>query len=352
MPHRAARLQELLASLGHEVAAAERSKRRIGPTTARALQQFRAATGAPGVGWWVNEELFERLRAAELNKRLGSRNQFGRAQRKLLRALRIAKLDVSIAREELEARRPGASTVAAIRAFQAKYKLPATGQIDPATMDKLEAVAASRPAPVKPLKVRSVVAPLRKQARLNMTGKHVTAAQEALAKLGHAVPKAEHDAATYGKGTRRAVLAYQQAKGLAPTGHVDGPTQKALNADLLAATPDRERPEPRWRVRGSVRDELWKPSKASRSASRTGPPPAAKAKPSSSASPTPRASSTCPTTRPATRRPARSPRPAPRRELHRRRRHRPGQPDPVRPQADPMGEPHPRRHPVPGTVHL
>ncbi|GAB3232092.1 hypothetical protein GCM10027447_27590 [Glycomyces halotolerans] len=259
-PHRTAKLQQLLASLGHPIDHSERSKRRIGPTTATALQQFRAATGAPGLSWWVDEALVERLRATELNQRLGTRNQFGKAQRKLLRALRVGKIDASLSRTELDARRPGPTTVAALRAFQTKYRLPTTGTFDLATMDKIEAVAASLPAPVKTLKVRSTaIAPLRKHAKLNMTGKPVTAAQEALARLGHTVPKPEHDAAAFGKGTRKAVLAYQAAKRLTPTGHVDGPTRKALNADLLALVPERERPRPRRRVRGAVRDDHWKP---------------------------------------------------------------------------------------------
>lgn len=260
-PHRAAKIQGLLTALGHRIDADELAGRKVGASTAAALQQFRQRTNARGVSWWVDEGLVERLRAEELRARLSSRTQFGKAQKTLLRAMKIAKLDVPIGPEEVRSRQAGPGTQAALRAFQAKYRLPASGRFDLATMDKLEAVAASRPAPVKTLKVKSAqgLAPLKRQAKLNMRGGHVAAAQKALAHFGHPIPMTEHGEARYGKATRSAVLAFQSEKGLPGTGQIDGPTLKALNGTIAAALPAGERAHPHYRLRGSVRDELWRP---------------------------------------------------------------------------------------------
>ncbi|MQM27341.1 Tc toxin subunit A-related protein [Glycomyces albidus] len=258
-PHRAAKIQGMLTALGHRIDPDELASRKVGPTTAAALQQFRQHTKSRGVSWWVDEGLVQRLRAEELQARLGSRTQFGKAQRTLMRAVKIAKLDVQIGQHELTARQPGPGTQAALRAFQAKYRLPATGRFDLATMDKLESVAASEPLPVKRLKPGPVLdlAPLKRQAKLNMRGGHVAAAQQALAHFGYTVPLTEHGEARYGKATRKAVLAFQSDNGLPATGQLDGPTLKALNQTITAALP--KPPVPHHRLRGSVRDELWRP---------------------------------------------------------------------------------------------
>ncbi|NUQ90005.1 MAG: hypothetical protein HOQ43_16275, partial [Glycomyces artemisiae] len=265
-PHRAAKVQALLTSLGHRIDPAELASRKVGTSTAAAIQQFRQRTKARGVSWWLDEALVERLRAEALNARLGSRTQFGKAQRTLLRALTIAKLDVPIGTDELNARQAGPGTQAALRAFQAKYRLPASGRFDLATMDKLDAVAASKPAPVKTLKVKSALglSPLKRGAKLNMRGGHVAAAQQALAHFGYAIPMGEHGEARYGKATRQAVLAFQAAKRLPQTGALDGPTVKALNRDLLAALPASEQPLAHYRLRGSVRDDRWRPVKGAK----------------------------------------------------------------------------------------
>jgi peptidoglycan hydrolase-like protein with peptidoglycan-binding domain len=260
-PHRAARIQGLLTALGHRIEEGELASRRVGTSTAAAIQQFRQRTKSRGVSWWLDEALVERLRAEALQARLGSRTQFGKAQRTLVRALSIAKLDIQVGADELNARQAGPGTQAALRAFQAKYRLPASGRFDLATMDKLDAVANSRPAPVKTLKVKSALglSTLKRQARLNMRGGHVAAAQQALAHFGYPVPMSEHGEARYGKATRKAVLAFQADKHLPATGQLDGPTLKALNGSILAKLPDTEKPLAHYRLRGSVRDERWRP---------------------------------------------------------------------------------------------
>ncbi|GAA2130227.1 neuraminidase-like domain-containing protein [Glycomyces algeriensis] len=262
-PHRAAKIQGLLTALGHRIDPDELSGRKVGPTTAAALAQFRQRTKSRGVSWWVDEGLVQRLRSEELQSRLGSRTQFGKAQRTLLRALKIASLDASIPADELGARQPGPGTQAALLAFQDKYKLPASGRFDLATMEKVESVAASKPLPAKQLKVKSALAlsPLKRQAKLNMRGGHVAAAQQALAHFGYAVPMSEHGEARYGKATRLAVLAFQADRFLPATGQLDGRTLKALNLKIANALPDHLQAVPHYRLRGSVRDELWRPVK-------------------------------------------------------------------------------------------
>ncbi|GAA2310548.1 hypothetical protein GCM10009853_080050 [Glycomyces scopariae] len=265
-PYRAAKIQGLLTALGHRIDPAEIADRKVGATTAAAIQQFRARTKSRGVSWWLDEALVERLRAEALQARLGSRTQFGKAQRTLVRALAIAKLDVAVGADELASRQAGPGTQAALRAFQAKYRLPASGRFDLATMDKLDAVANSRPAPVKTLKVKSALglATLKRQSKLNMRGGHVATAQKALAHFGYPVPMSEHGEARYGKATRKAVLAFQADKHLPATGQLDGPTLKALNLDILAALPADKQPTARYRLRGSVRDALWRPVKGAK----------------------------------------------------------------------------------------
>ncbi|GAA1677258.1 hypothetical protein GCM10009830_25240 [Glycomyces endophyticus] len=265
-PHRAAKIQALLTSLGHRIDPDETATRKVGTTTAAAIQQFRQRTKSRGVSWWLDEALVERLRAEALQHRLASRTQFGKAQRTLVRALAVAGLDLAVSADELNARQAGPGTQAALRAFQAKYRLPASGRFDLATMDKLDAVAASRPVPVKTLKVKSAIGlgALKRQARLNMRGGHVATAQKALAHFGYPIPMSEHGEARYGKATRKAVLAFQADKHLPATGQLDGPTVKALNADLLAALPESEQPTARYRLRGSVRDERWRPVKGAK----------------------------------------------------------------------------------------
>jgi len=260
-PHRAAKIQGLLTALGHDIDEGEIAKRRVGTTTAAALQQFRQRTKARGVSWWVDEGLVQRLRSEALGARLASRTQFGKAQRTLQRAMTIASLDVPIGADELSTRQPGPGTQAALRAFQAKYRLPASGRFDLATMDKVEAVAASRPTPAKQLKVKSALNldTLKRQAKLNMRGGHVAAAQKALAHFGYPVPMAEHGEARYGKATRKAVLAFQTDRALPATGQLDGRTLQALNTKIKAALPADKQPVPHYRLRGSVRDELWRP---------------------------------------------------------------------------------------------
>src|SRR5262249_92081 len=62
---------------------------------------------------------------------------------------------------------------------------------------------------------------------------------------------------TFGKTTRKAVLGFQKSKGLAETGHLEKADIKALNSLIMQVSPKAAIAMNKYRVRGSVRDELW-----------------------------------------------------------------------------------------------
>ncbi|HEX2084510.1 MAG TPA: neuraminidase-like domain-containing protein [Solirubrobacteraceae bacterium] len=258
---RVGRIQEMLREAGAELDPEEVSARVLGETSAAALRELAGAEpatdrdGAP----WIDESVVDRARAAALEAKLRSKNQSGRAQRAVLRAARIAGLDVTIDEAELRSRELGPSTTAAVEALQRKYGLEATGAIDPATWDRVASLNASRPAPMKALKVKRAddLQPIPKALRLNMTGGEVAKAQTALAFLGHQIAASEHGEQRFGKTTRQAIVAFQASRGLAQTGHLEQATLHALNAEIAAAAPAAATEHP-YRIRGSVRDETWR----------------------------------------------------------------------------------------------
>jgi peptidoglycan hydrolase-like protein with peptidoglycan-binding domain len=256
---RTQRLQDMLQRAGQTVDPQEIKSRKFGPSTEQALKQFQAQVGVPQDGR-VMEDIVNKLREAALKAKLSSNTQVAQVQRTLLRALHIAKLtDVRVDADELKSHKIGPSTQAAIKAVQTKYGMPATGELDAATYDRLISIATSIPEPVRQLKAKSAaeLKPLKKAARLNMKRGHVGDVQGALAFLGFKVDEAEFRTKTFGKSTREAVVSYQRARGLAVTGHVAGDTLKSLNRDIQRVNPDAAIDEFPYRVRGSVRNELW-----------------------------------------------------------------------------------------------
>jgi peptidoglycan hydrolase-like protein with peptidoglycan-binding domain len=255
---RIARIQALLARVGHPVDAAEVKSRTLGDSTKNALAAFQAAAGLPGNGQ-VTDELVKKLEADALAARLGTKTQVGVFQRTLVRALRVGKLDLKIDPAELKQKQLGPTTNAAIEAFQKKYNLPQTGEIDTVTMARLESVAASRPGPQRLLKAETAqgLQPIERVLRLNMTNQHVGQLQQALAFLGHPISDKEFKTKTFGATTRQAVVEYQKQRGLPVTGHVAGKTLRRLNADIAVANPQAVQEDFPYRIRGSVRDDLW-----------------------------------------------------------------------------------------------
>lgn len=256
---RTQRLQALLQQVGQPVESKELEQRTYGTSTETGVKAVQARLGLPQDGR-VTEQLIARLRENALQARLASPGQRAQVQGMLLRALNIAKLgEVRVDAAELKSRTIGASTRAAIQALQTHYGLPANGNLDAQTFDRIESIARSVPQPVRRLKARPAaeLAPVKKGARLNMQSEHVRTVQGALAFLGYPVDESEFKAKMFGKSTRAAVLQYQQARGLPPTGHAAGETLASLNREIERANPEASLGKQKWRLRGSVRDELW-----------------------------------------------------------------------------------------------
>jgi peptidoglycan hydrolase-like protein with peptidoglycan-binding domain len=204
---RTANLHEKLQRLGYELDAKEVKGRLYGASTEEALKDFQKKHRLPADGR-MSPDLFETVGAAALDKRFTTKRQAGALQRKLLRAIRIAKLDVRIDPTELKKQELGPTTKAAIKAFQKKYKLKDSGKLDPVTFERLESVAASRPMRTKMLKVKSaetLVAPTR-PLRLNMVNGRVGDPQRPLAVRGHKVAKHARLTRTPSERRRRSVL--------------------------------------------------------------------------------------------------------------------------------------------------
>lgn len=256
---RTQRIQALLQQAGQQLDPAEIKSRKFGPSTVQAFKAIQAKLGVPQDGR-ITEDVVSKLREEALKAKLSTKTQVAQVQRTLLRALDIAKLkDVRVDADELKGRKIGPSTQAVIKAVQTKYGLPATGELDAATYDRLTSIAVSIPEPVRLLKAKNAaeLKPLKKTARLNMKSAHVVEVQSALAFLGFKVDEAEFKNKVFGKSTRDAVVSYQKARGLAITGHAAGDTLESLNREIARANPDVATGEFPHRVRGSVRNEQW-----------------------------------------------------------------------------------------------
>lgn len=206
--------------------------------------------------------VIEQLNEALVTKKYRDANQIAELHRnfQILRKKKFIKLD--IAEEEVKDNKIGDSTQVFIKAFQKKYKLPETGRLDAATDEKLESVitsiAGSKPQPQKRLKIKNPAQLTRtvRSLRLNMTSDKVQNLQKGLAWLGYTVHDKEFQAQTYGKTTQDAIKQFQADHNLPITGEVNSVTAKLINAKLALANPQ-VADLPKFRVRGSVRDERW-----------------------------------------------------------------------------------------------
>lgn len=255
---RIARLHETLARAGVPVDENEQRMRTIGPVTIEAIRDLQRRHSLPADGL-ISAATLERATADALAVRFTARTQIGRLHRKLAHVARIAKLDERIVPEEVRGKTLGDSTRALVAALQNKYGLPVTGALDPSTVERIDSIAASRGGRPTLLRVRGAdgLATVTRALRLNMTGEPVGGLQRTLAFLGHAIDVREFDDRRFGATTRSAVIELQRSAGLPATGHVEGATRDLLNRKIVAANPAAvvaTRP----RVRGTVRDELWR----------------------------------------------------------------------------------------------
>lgn len=176
----------------------------------------------------------------------------------------LGKLKFKVFEEEHQAGKFGESTVAAVTAFQKQYNLVMTGELDEPTLVKLAEAMAEReankpvPPPVRLLKVEQLdeLPRIRYPLRHNMKKNAVVSLQQTLAFLQIDVDAREAEEQRFGKSTMEAVKKFQESQGLKATGEVDRETALKLNAILTGENP--EEPQPAlFRLRGSVRDELW-----------------------------------------------------------------------------------------------
>lgn len=254
------RIHELLEKNGLTIKPDERQSRIVGEATRQAIKKFQEQAGLPADGK-VTEAFLEKLNNEAIKKTYSTKTQIGKLQQTILRAVKIAKLPDSISSAELKEKTIGATTTNAIMSLQSKYNLPKTGQLDKATLDKIQSIAASRGTREEMMRKPQAVtlSLINKNLRLNKVSPQVAELQKALAHLGYSIADNEFKTQTFGKTTREAVLAFQEKNGLPETGHVENGTRKSINRMIETANPDATASKSKYKVKGSVRDEVMQP---------------------------------------------------------------------------------------------
>jgi peptidoglycan hydrolase-like protein with peptidoglycan-binding domain len=232
----------------------------LGPQTAAAVAQLLGGSRNRAT---IGAQEAETLNRLVLRKRLEQPAEVAAVHSKLDLAAKKGFLKTSVAKDEITRRTLGPTSREALIEFQRRYRLKPTGEMDPATDEKLLSLATSiigsKPQPKAQLKIRrpETLTRVVNYLRLNMTGERIGELQKGLAWLGHSITAEEHRAGRFGRTTRDAVAAFQRTAGLPITGAVDGPTSRALNARLAIDAPQVATGK-QARVRGSVRDETWR----------------------------------------------------------------------------------------------
>ncbi|MDY6903371.1 MAG: neuraminidase-like domain-containing protein [Thermodesulfobacteriota bacterium] len=252
------KLQDILVYLGGAIAetSEDRQARRMGDATAKALIKVKKRLALPA-NKRINKSTIAVLNQKVIDKRFSTRTQTARLHQMLVKADRVANLNIDLTRDQ-KARKQGEQTRRALQMFQKKYNLRQTGRLDKETLERLESVAASQVAPVKKLKVPQTerLMKVRYPIRLHMQKAKVRDLQRALSWLGYTIDKKEAAIPRYGKTTRKAVLAFQSKHGLPVSGNVGFKTAKQMNT-LIDANSRMVSCKDKYRVRGSVRDVMW-----------------------------------------------------------------------------------------------
>lgn len=254
---RTEKVQALLEKTGFLIPPDEKKKRVFGDNTRNAIEAFQKKAKLP-VDGKISEALVGKLHEEAIKKMYSTKTQIGNLQASILRAAKIAKLPVEISSDELKSKKSGPATVNAIKAIQAKYKLPETGQLDKATLDRIKSIAVSRGGPkilLKKPEARALTT-VNKTLRLNMVSPKVAELQRALSFLGYKISENEFNTQKFGKTTVKALYTLQKEKGIAQTGHFDKATSRIVN-NLITRSYPGATPDHRYRIRGSVRNELW-----------------------------------------------------------------------------------------------
>lgn len=255
---RTRKVQALLERLDLKISKDEKSARATGKSTRRAVEKFQKKNNLT-IDGKMSEEVFGKLKDVVINEKLKAATQISLLQTKLQKVGKVAGLQTTISSEELKDKKLGATSQKFIEEFQQKYNLPASGKVDAATLHKLESVAASKGTFIKRIgtppvvELRALVQPL----RVNKISPAVNRAQNALSFLGYKIAEKEFKTQTYGKTTRKAVLEFQKKNNLAQTGHLEKQELKLINQAIIQANPQAADGLLKYRIRGSVRDEMW-----------------------------------------------------------------------------------------------
>jgi peptidoglycan hydrolase-like protein with peptidoglycan-binding domain len=264
--YRTKKLHFLLQKLDLKVDREETYKRAAGASTRKALEEFRRKNKLKAPGGWLTEEVFNHLREAVIREKLKTNTQKTLLHEKLLKVRRIGELKQEISEIELRDKNLGETTKKLIVEFQTKYNLPPTGNVDAATLHKIDSVAASQGTYIrkisKPKRNQLALMPVNRPLRINKVSPQVNVAQKALAYLGYKISEKEFNTQTFGATTRKAVLKFQQSLGLPETGHLEKAELTELNAVVAESSPESaaasSSAQATYRIRGSARDEAWK----------------------------------------------------------------------------------------------
>ncbi len=258
---RTKKLHELLEKAKFSVSLEEKNKKIVGEKTRTAIVAFQKKHGLEQNGK-LGEVFFEKLHDANIKNTLSTKNQIGKLQSTLINVNTIAKLEIEIDPSELKEKKLGDTSQKLIRAFQKKYNLSVTGEVNKATLDKITSVSTSKGKFVKKLKAPAAkdLKTVTKTLRLNMVSPHVAEMHKSLAFLGYKISENEYNTQAFGKTTIKAIKELQKQKGIAQTGHFDRATQKVVNSLAVSANPKAATTH-RYRIRGSVRDEFWQRKK-------------------------------------------------------------------------------------------
>lgn len=255
------KLQEAIALLeGDGIPATEKKARVLGKGTVKLLE--RHVTKPVNAEGMLTPKAIEAINTALLHKKYDDKANIATLHNKLALFTKKGFIDTQLDTGEVAEKTIGRTTESAIRAFQKKYKLKQTGKLDVATDEKLESlatsIAGSKPQPKRMLKAaapRNLNRVVR-FLRLNMTSDKVGDLQKGLAYIGYPVTDEEAKAKRYGKYTRDAVKKFQSDNLLPITGDIDSKTARMLNAKLAIDNPAVALGTT-YRVRGSVRNDLW-----------------------------------------------------------------------------------------------
>jgi len=254
-----ARLHKSLAVLDDQMlkGSEDKKKKAFGPATSWAVKEVKKSLNLP-----ANDRLDKRsiakINQAVIDKTLESKTQVRKIHKKILRAIRIAKIDTDLSKD-IKSVVIGSETKSAVKRLKTRYKLKKTSVIDPAFIEKVESINASRPKPIRKLKTKptQLLNKVRHPLRLNKISSRVNDLQNALSWLDYTIDKKEYHEKRYGKTTRKAVIEFQKKQGLPVSGNIGWKTKTRIN-QLIESNRRMVPCKEKYRVRGTVRDDVWK----------------------------------------------------------------------------------------------